>query len=107
MNEALPTAMVSGHEDHIPAVNLPDPNDRHVVAAGIAARASVLLTWNLRHFPAKELKKFGLRRESPDAFLSGLYDEIPRPDDCVSSECSRDLTRSRISALDFIGILTS
>jgi hypothetical protein len=50
--------------------NLPDPNDRHVVAAGIAAGASIILTWNLRHFPAKELKKFGLRRETPDALLS-------------------------------------
>src|SRR5215472_9440683 len=44
MNEALPTAMVSGHEDHVSAVNLPDPNDRHVVAAGIIAGASIILT---------------------------------------------------------------
>jgi hypothetical protein len=36
MDEALPTAMVSGYEDHVAAVNLPDPSDRHVVGAGIA-----------------------------------------------------------------------
>ena len=65
MNEAVPTAMVRGHEDHIATVNLPDPNDRHVVAAGIVGGASTIVTWNLRHFPVKELKKFGLRRESP------------------------------------------
>src|ERR1051326_7404752 len=53
MDEALPTAMVRGYEDRIPAVNLPDPNDRHVVAAAVAARASVILTWNVRHFPSK------------------------------------------------------
>jgi len=35
MNEALPMAMVNGYEEHIPIVSLPDPNDRHVVAAGI------------------------------------------------------------------------
>jgi hypothetical protein len=51
-------------------------HDRHVVAAGIAAGASIILTWNLRHFPAKELKKFGLRRETPDVFLSSLYDKV-------------------------------
>lgn len=34
MNEALPMAMVNGYEHHIAVVNLPDPNDRHVVAAG-------------------------------------------------------------------------
>jgi PIN domain len=105
MNEALPTAMVSGHEDYVPAVNLPDPNDRHVVAAGIAAGASVILTWNLRHFPAKELKKFGLRRETPDAFLSGLYDEIPDLMIASLANARQNLTRSRVSALDFIDIL--
>ena len=68
-------AIVSGYEKHVPLVHLPDPNDRHVVAAGIAAGASSILTLNLRHFPAKELKKFGFRRETPDAFLSGLYDK--------------------------------
>jgi predicted nucleic acid-binding protein len=72
MNEALPTATVNGYEDQIPVVNLPDPNDRHVVAAGITAGASLILTWNLRHFPAKELKRFGLRRETPDTFLAAL-----------------------------------
>jgi len=77
MDEALATAMVSGYETHIPSVNLPDPNDRHVVAAGVAPGASVILTLNLRHFPAKELKKFSLRREIPDTFLSALYDEVP------------------------------
>ena len=54
LNSALPAATVTGYEDHIAAVSLPDPEDRHVVAAGIAAGATHILTWNLRHFPAKE-----------------------------------------------------
>jgi hypothetical protein len=69
------TRLRSGHEEHIPKVTLPDPYDRHVVAAGIAARATRILTWNLRHFPEKEPKKFGLRRMNPDEFLSGLFDK--------------------------------
>ena len=77
MNAALPMATVRAYEKHIPRVTLPDPDDRHVVAAGIAANASLILTWNLRHFPASELKKFGLRNITPDAFLSGLFDRIP------------------------------
>src|SRR5215471_3248034 len=36
MNAALPTATVRGYEQHLQAVSLPDPNDCHVVAAGIA-----------------------------------------------------------------------
>jgi PIN domain-containing protein len=107
MNDALPTAMVSGYEDHVPEVNLPDPDDRHVVAAGIAAGASIILTWNLRHFPAKELKKFGLRRETPDAFLSSLYDKVPDLAIGSLANARRNLTKSRVSAPGFINILNS
>jgi len=107
MNEALPMAMVSEYEHHVPTVKLPDPNDRHVAAAGIEANASVILTWNLRHFPARELKKFGLRAETPDALLSSLYDEVP--DLIVGSlaNARRNLKRSQISAADFIHMLSS
>jgi PIN domain len=105
MDEALPTAMVNEYEHHIPALDLPDPNDRHVVAAGIAAGASVILTWNLRHFPAKELKKFGLRKETPDAFLSGLYDEVPDLMIGSLANARRNLTKTRVSALNFIDLL--
>jgi predicted nucleic acid-binding protein len=107
MNEALPRALVNGYENHIPLVNLPDPNDRHVVAAGIAAGASIILTWNLRHFPAKELKKFGLRQETPDVFLSGLYDKVPDLAIGSLANARRNLTKSRVSAPGFINILNS
>jgi hypothetical protein len=105
MNSALPTATIRGYEEHIPRVTLPDPDDRHVVAAGIAANASHVLTWNLRHFPANELKKFGLRRMTPDAFLSGVFDKIP--DLVISSPANarRNLSKTRVSASDFIDIL--
>lgn len=105
MNDALPGATISGYEDLVPTVNLPDPDDRHVVAAAIAAGASIILTWNLRDFPATALKKYGLRRQTPDAFLAGLYDEVP--DLIVGSlaNARRNLHKSRVSASDFIEIL--
>jgi hypothetical protein len=105
MNETLPTAMVTGYRDHIPAVNLPDPDDRHVVAAGIAGGATAILTWNLRHFPVKELEKFGLRRETPDIFLSDIYDQFPDSIIASLAEARRNLTRTNVSAPDFIDIL--
>src|SRR5207248_6167241 len=74
MNDALPAAMVRGYEEHIPTVTLPDPDDRHVVAAAIAAKASLILTWNLRHFPENELKQFVLRRINAADLLSELVD---------------------------------
>ena len=107
MDAALPTALVGAYEVHIPKVKLPDPDDCHVVAAGIAAGASIILTWNLRHFPAKELKKFGLRRETPDAFVSGLYDKVPDLVIGSLANARRNLTKTRVSASDFIDILKS
>jgi hypothetical protein len=105
MNDALPTAMVTGYEEYIPEVTLPDPNDRHVVAAGITAKASLILTWDSRHFPANELKKFGLREMTPDAFLCGLFDEIPDLAIGSLANARRNLSKTRVSAEEFIGIL--
>lgn len=105
MNDAITTAMVSGYKEHIATVSLPDPNDRHVVAAAITAKASLILTWNLRHFPQSELKKFGLRRLTPDAFLCGLFDEIPQLVIGSLANARQNLSKSRVSAPDFIAIL--
>jgi hypothetical protein len=65
MNAVLPDAMVSNYENHIPAINLPDLDDRHVVAAAIVARASLIITWNVRDFPAKELAKASASQTDP------------------------------------------
>jgi hypothetical protein len=43
-------ALVTGYEDLIEELYLPDPDDRHVLAAAIRARADVIVTANLRHF---------------------------------------------------------
>jgi predicted nucleic acid-binding protein len=107
MNDALPAATVSGYRDHIPVVSLPDPDDRHVVAAAIAASASTILTWNLRDFPVRELKKFGLRRETPDAFLADLYDKIPNLTVGSLANARRNLSKTRVSASEFIHILNN
>jgi predicted nucleic acid-binding protein len=102
MDNALPGANVTGYERLIASVGLPDPDDRHVVAAAIAARASVILTWNLRDFPATALKKIRLHRQTPDAFLSGIYDEAPALMVGSLANARRNLSKSRVSASDFI-----
>jgi hypothetical protein len=107
MNDALPGATVSRYEDLIPTVNLPDLDDRHVVAAAIATGASIILTWNLRDFPVTALKKYGLRRQTPDAFFADIYDQAP--DLAVGSlaNARRNLNKSRVSASDFVDILNN
>lgn len=105
MNVALPAASVSGYRRHIDSITLPDPDDRHVVAAAIEAGASVIVTWNLRDFPVPELKKHGLVHQSPDAFLVGLYDQAPELLIGSLSNARRNLSRSRVSASAFFDIL--
>lgn len=105
MDDALPRATIAGYEEHIPEVTLPDPNDRHVVAAAIAAKGSLILTWNLRHFPENELKKFNLRKLTPDAFLCGLFDTVPDLVLGSLANARRNLSKTRVSGSDFIRIL--
>ncbi|MCB1391548.1 MAG: PIN domain-containing protein, partial [Rhodobacteraceae bacterium] len=54
-------------------LDLPDPADRHILAAAIAGRAGLLLTLNLRDFPRRALAPHGLRAVSPDDFVMDLW----------------------------------
>lgn len=51
MDNAIPGALVTGHEDLIAGLQLPDPDDRHVLAAAIRCNASVIVTFNEKDFP--------------------------------------------------------
>jgi len=105
MDDALPNATVTDYQAHIEAIALPDPDDRHVVAAAIMAGASVVLTWNLRDFPTRELKKHGLVRQTPDVLLTDLYEKAPDLVVASLANARRNLRRTRVSPSDFIDIL--
>lgn len=53
---------------------MPDPKDRHVVAAALKTRASVIVTNNLRDFPAQALKPLDLEPKSADEFVADTID---------------------------------
>ena len=76
MSQAVPKGMVSGYEARIPALSLPDANDRHVFAAAIEAGATVIVTFNLSDFPAATLEAYSIEPLHPDAFLSALFDAV-------------------------------
>jgi predicted nucleic acid-binding protein len=69
MDAAVPEACITGYEPLIPALDLPDPNDRHVLAAAIRAGASAIVTFNEKDFPAAVLQGFGLHTRHPDQFI--------------------------------------
>ncbi|MCL3776564.1 MULTISPECIES: PIN domain-containing protein [unclassified Actinomyces] len=69
MDAAFVDASVSGWEGLVPAICLPDPCDRHVVAAAVVGRADVIITSNLKDFPTDSLAPYGIEAQNPDVFL--------------------------------------
>lgn len=74
MDRAIPDALVSGHEALIADLELPDPSDRHVLAAAIHCKASVIVTFNLKDFPGAVLAPLHIEAQHPDEFIQGLFD---------------------------------
>ncbi len=74
MDRAMPDALVTGYESLIPGLKLPDAGDRHVVAAAIKCRASVIVTFNLKDFPKDVLANLGVEAVHPDEFIADIWD---------------------------------
>ena len=74
MNEAVRDCLVTGHEALIETLELPDPDDRHVLAAAIHSSADVIVTFNLRDFPAAADSPFQIEAIHPDDFLFALIE---------------------------------
>ncbi len=77
MNEAVRDCLVTGYEDLIASLSLPDPDDRHVLAAAIRAGAEVIVTYNLTDFPPETLARFDIEARHPDDFVVDLLDLAP------------------------------
>jgi len=75
MNSAVPDCLVLGFEPlEAGLTSLPDPNDRHVLAAAIHCGAQEIVTFNLRDFPDSVLSPYGIRAVHPDVFVEHLLD---------------------------------
>jgi predicted nucleic acid-binding protein len=77
MKKAFPDACVEKYELLISSLQLPDEDDRHVLAAAIRCKADVIVTFNLKDFPSKDLGTFDIKAQHPDVFISNLIDLNP------------------------------
>jgi predicted nucleic acid-binding protein len=80
MNEHFPYALTDITDEADAAVAdlvLPDEEDRHVLAAAVAAEADVLCTSNLKDFPSDTVGRLGLQVQHPDELLAGLVESHP------------------------------
>ena len=69
MDHNVRDCLVTGYEELIDGLHLPDPKDRHVLAAAIKTQAQEIVTYNLRDFPSATLARYGLEAQHPDAFV--------------------------------------
>lgn len=104
MDRAVPDALVTGHAALIDGLTLPDPDDRHVLAAAIRGNASVIVTFNQKDFPASVLEAFGVEAQHPDEFIDNLFDLDPA---AVIAAAQRQRRQLRHPPLDVEAYLDS
>jgi predicted nucleic acid-binding protein len=88
MNSHVRDCLVEGYEGLIETLVLPDQDDCHVLAAAIHAKADVILTFNLKDFPAKTLENYGIEAIHPDKFIVSLL-ETDAEKVCLAAERQR------------------
>ncbi|MGP0092315.1 MAG: PIN domain-containing protein [Xanthobacteraceae bacterium] len=105
MDEHIDDALVTGYEPLLDQFTLPDPDDRHVLAAAVEGGANVIVTVNLRDFPAEALATHGLEAQHPDTFISNLLHD--RPDDVLAAlhELRLDLKNPPVSMSELLATL--
>ena len=77
MDAHVRDCLVEGYKSLIPSLELPDEDDRHVLAAAIVAGADVIVTFNLKDFPMDQLETYGIEAQHPDDFVAHLIDLAP------------------------------
>ena len=105
MDRAVPDALIRGYEPLLPQLALPDPDDRHVLAASIQGRADVIVTFNLKDFPSAKLKPHGIRALHPDKFIGEWIARSPEAVCLAARLCRQRLKNPPMTAGDYIACL--
>jgi predicted nucleic acid-binding protein len=72
LRENFNDSLVNQHRQLIESMPT-NEKDRHVLAAAVACRAQVIVTYNLKDFPPDLLAPFEVEAQSPDVFLTHLH----------------------------------
>lgn len=104
MDAHVRDALVFGYEALIEGLRLPDPDDRHVLAAAIHCGADAILTFNLKDFPSEVLQPLGIESVHPDDFLAGQLDLAP---DVVCAAARRHRSSLKRPAMNVEAYLAS
>jgi len=105
MTAAVPNCLVQGHESLIASLELPDPDDRHVLAAAIHCKADAIITFNLGDFPPQRLAQFDLEAQHPDEFIVHQLGLNTAAVIIAAQQCRARLTSPPRSALQYLATL--
>lgn len=73
LRAAFPEGEIAGYEPLEAEIEARDPADAHVIAAARKGGAEAILTFNIRDFPLRVLRVYGLGRQHPDEFLAAAF----------------------------------
>ena len=105
MNRAVPDCLVANYGPLIEGLELPDPNDRHVLAAAIRSGSEAIVTFNLRDFPEPYLALFGIEALHPDKFIYHQFGSNAANVLIAAHRCRERLKNPPKSANEYLDIL--
>lgn len=105
MNRSVPDCLVENYEGLIAGLVLPDPDDRHVLAAAIAGHADAIVTFNLKDFPADVLDAHQIEAIHPDDFVLNQLELRPYEALAAVKKMRARLSRPPQTAAELIATL--
>ncbi len=107
MNRAIRDSRVTGYESLIDDIFLPDPDDRHVLAAAVRVGAQAIVTFNLKDFPSSTLEPLGIEAKHPDEFLLEMINMAVGAVTSAVSEQASSLHNPPLSLTDLLDVLAN
>ncbi len=105
MDRNVRDCLVTNYEYLIPQLQLPDKDDRHVLAAALAGGAEAIVTFNLSDFPQSILNQYNIIAQHPDEFISDLLDLKPSKVIADARTCQQRLKNPPKSFDEYLEIL--
>jgi len=105
MNAAVPNCIVRDYESLADGLELPDDNDRHVLAAAIHCGANALVTFNLKDFPADILAMHSTEPQHPDDFVTRQFRLSHDAVVDAARSCRARLCAPRLSVDEYLSVL--
>ncbi len=102
---AFPGGALGAETGFIAELEIPDPNDRHVIASAVLGECDVLVTFNTKDFPPGVLSRWDLEVMDVDRALGFLACRFPNKIADVVTACRTKLMKPVRSQEDYLARL--